>query len=111
MRRDLRAAAWMMVAMGIGAASAAGGAKYSTPAEVVAAYEKAHDAGDDAAGVDCLSPEGLDKTCKFMVGMELATRQPEPGAPAQPAPSAEEKKAQADLDALLAKHGIKDVAQ
>ena len=43
-----------------------------------------------------------------MVGMELGMRQAEPGAPA-PAPSAEEKKAQAEMDALLAKHGIKDL--
>ena len=82
--------------------------KYSTPAQVVAAYEKAHDAGDDGAGLDCMSPEGQDKCLKFMVGMELATRQTEPGAPA---PTPEEKKAQADMDALLAKHGIKDLAK
>ncbi len=97
-----------LVAMGAAGASAAAAPKYSTPAQVVAAYEKAHDAGDDGAGIDCMSPGGQNKCLKFMVGMELATRQTEPGAPP---PSAEEKKAQAETDALLAKHGIKDLAK
>jgi hypothetical protein len=100
----------MMVAMVVaGAASARGAAKYATPAEVIAAYEKAHDANDDAAAVDCFSPEGMNRSVKFMVAMEMATRQPEPGAAAA-APTPEEKKAHAAMDALLAKHGIKDLA-
>ena len=100
----------MMVALGmfgVVGGRALGAAKYSSPRAVLAAFEKAHDAGDDAASLDCLSPEGLNNTVKFMVGMELATRQPEPNAPP---PSADEKKAQAQVDSLLAKHGIKDLA-
>lgn len=106
MGRHMRIAVMMVVALASGVAAAAGATKYSTPAEVLAAYEKAHDAGDDAAGIDCLSVEGQEKSLQFILGMELATRQPEPGAPA---PSAEEKKARAEMDALLAKHGIKDL--
>ena len=82
-------------------------ATYSSPQEVLAAFEKAHDANDDAATLDCLSPEGITRTAQFMVGMEMATRQPDPNAPP---PSADEKKAQAKIDALLAKHNIKDTA-
>ena len=101
-------AVMVMALTAIGAAGALGAAKYSTPAAVVAAYEKAHDAGDDGAALDCMSPEGQDKCLKFMVAMELATRQTDPGAPP---PTADEKKAQAEFDALLAKHGIKDLAK
>lgn len=108
MGRHMIIAVMAMVAMVvISAADATKAAKYSTPAEVLAGDEKAHDAGDDAASVDCLSPEGQQQCLHFLLAMEVATRQPGQGAsPLSP----EEKKARSEMDALLAKHGIKDLA-
>ena len=79
--------------------------KFATPAEVIKAAEAAHDRGDVAASIDCLSSEGQAEGVNLL--LMLASMMDAGPAPAD----ADAKKGREELQALFARHGLKDRAR